>query len=168
MFAKSYKSIVEINIINFLLSFFFLGYCFNTFSLLKKVMVKVSFEHQIIRIKLLKLFYEVLLFHNKFNHLHSDHLSDLFYHSFKCYLRILLTHFFVYFFQEDILRNRWDFIGTFEDFNTFSNKQDFSCSLDLYESVWNHKLFECEHVPISNFDMTTCFGFKFILLRCLG
>ena len=98
MLSKPYESIVQVNIIDFLLSFFLLSNSLYTFGLFKKVMIKVSFKHKVIGIQLLKLLNEVLFLHDKFNHLSGNNLPYLFDNSLKCNLRILFAHLLVYFF----------------------------------------------------------------------
>jgi len=98
MLPEPYESVVQVNIIDFLLSFFLLSYSLYTFSFFKKVMIKVSFKHKVISIQLLKLLNEVLFLHDEFYHLPGNNLPYLFNNSLKCNLRILFAHLLVYFF----------------------------------------------------------------------
>lgn len=165
--SESNESIVQINIIDFLLGLLFLSYCLYPFCLLEKMVIKVTFEHQIISIELLKLLYQVLFFHDKFNHLPGNYLSNLLNHSFKAYLWILFCQCFINFLKQHVFWNRRYLICALKYLYALTDKQYFSCSLKLYQRVWYHKLFQSKHVPIRYLNVFSCLWLKFVLLWSL-
>ncbi len=165
---ESYERILKTSLIDPFLRFLLIANMLDNSSLLQKVVIEITLQHEVVVVYFFQLSHQVFLSYYQLYHLLSYGFSNLFDGAFEEDLAIVRPENLAKIVENAFAGDGRDFARTSKYFNALADKQYFACSLGTHNRQGNELTIESIDIPTRDLNANRIdFAKLHLLLRLM-